>query len=305
MTITPALLLASLLIPGSLSIALLAPFHLAWQLRLYFWPLADRAELDIADTCFRLRLIDSYEQVSFRRTGFMERQLVSLACAARSFWKVLPIQLAICFVGAVIAYLVSIMVPTCFESHVMSLFVPTYRFYLVPVTYLLLGVLASIPFIGVFQLFAFCKIEKSRWLDALFSYRYMACLGVMISLTMVLAIILCFFCDWIFFDMHLAHFLVSLSMTIVIMTLPISLSALVIGFFADCKIHANQDYLFLSQSNIKTSSISAKSDYELQKLIDAADTYRETEIAQWMREELLRRSDSLVLLEDFGSRLIL
>ncbi|MBK7746400.1 MAG: hypothetical protein IPP57_12300 [Candidatus Obscuribacter sp.] len=230
----------------------------------------------------------------------IERQLVSLACAARSLWRVFPIQLAICFLGAIVAYVVSIVVPMCFESQVVSLFVPVYGFYFVPVTYLLIGVLMSIPFIGISQLFAFCKIEKRAWLDALFSYRYMVCLGVMTSLTIVLAIVLCFFCDWIFFEPHLAHFLVLLSMTIVIMTLPISLSALAIGFFADCKIHANQDYLFLSQSSIETSSISAKSDYELQKLIDAADTYRETEIAQWMREELLRRSDRLVPLEDLS-----
>lgn len=300
MTITLTELAAWVLLPGSISIFLLLPFHLAWQLRLYFWPLVDRAELDIANACFRIRLIESAGHVSFTRTGLIERQIVSLACAARSLWRVFPFQLAICFVGAIVAFVVSKVVPLYFGSQVMSLFVPVYRFFLVPVTYLLIGVLMSISFIGISQLFAFCKIEKRPWLDALFSTRYMASLGVMTSLTTVLAIIFCFFDNCIFLDLHRALYLGSLSTPIVIITLPISLSALVIDFFSDCKVHPRHDYLFLSQPIIETSSISAKSDYELQKLIDAADTYRETEIAQWMREELLRRSDSLVQFEDLS-----
>ncbi len=300
MTITLIELVAWVFWPGLYSILLFLPFYLAWQLRLYFWPLVDRSDLDFANECFRLRRIEYEGGEEFERTGMLERQRISLVCAVRSLLRVGPIQLAICLVGATVAFVVSKVVSSYFELQVVSLVVPVYRSYLAATAFLLIGVLASIPFIGILQLLAFCKIEKRTWSYTLFTFRYVACMSTISSVVLVLALVFCLIDKWVFLahQRTLLFVLYSLSFSFV----PLLFSGLVLAveFLLRGKVHANQDYLFLSQSNIKTSSISAKSDYELQKLIDAADTYRETEIAQWMREELLRRSDSLVPLEDLS-----
>ncbi|MBK9205242.1 MAG: hypothetical protein IPL73_23015 [Candidatus Obscuribacter sp.] len=289
-------------VPISLAITmgtlhLLILFGFVWQQRVFAWPVKDYADLNSTEAACRLMLFDTDAGMKFERPNVLRRVVI---CARYFAKQVVPLELPVVSVSTLLAVTISILLAGSASWHDWLLFksIPVFlvKAGKMEVTLALFSVL---PILVCLELILFKRLESKSIRATIASWRFFGCVSYLTSLVTI-----CTFAVYCLLNVRgleatSLSLLASYGLNMSMLPFIAFVYSIRIGGWLGKKRLNPADREYLMQPVVATSALAQKSDYELQEMIKCANRIGEFAIAQWMGDELLRRSEKLELYDNY------
>lgn len=270
---------------------------LSLRQRVFAWPVKDDASLKSTEAACRFMLFDSIDGMKFERPSVLRR---ALTCAQYFANQVVPLQLPVVSVCTLLAVSISILLSGSASLHNLlldnSMAIVLLKLDVFSVVFAISLVL---PILVCWEFILFKQLEVKSFKATIASWRFVCCVCYLTSLLTV--------CTFAFYCLLNVRGLEDDSLSL-LTSYGLNVSMLpFIAFVYSIRIEGwlskerlnPADREFLMQPVVDTSALTEKSDYELQELIKCANRMGEFAIAQWMGDELLRRSEKLELYDNY------